>query len=104
MNDEMLFEEIINGEIVKSGQNGRTARLQSGKRAGGECVLRGCGIDSSSKTSLDIFFKVRKIDSQRPWERAYIEGMIMLRPQMGIVATGRALCGDYMPYSTQNVR
>ena len=34
--------EIINREIVKSGQNGKTARLQSGKRAGGKCVLRWC--------------------------------------------------------------
>jgi hypothetical protein len=72
------------GEIVKSGQNEKTQVPRAGAERGGSkgewskiagvhstrekgrYPLWGCGIDSSTETSLDISSKVRKMDSRKP--------------------------------------
>ena len=47
-----------------------------------------------SRLLLDNFSSFRKIDFRDPCGRPRVGEMIMLRPQMDIVAAGRASCGD----------
>jgi hypothetical protein len=77
------LKSILMGEIVRSGQNEKTQAPRAGAERGGgkgewlktagvhstrkkgRYPLWGCGIDSSTKTSLDISSQVRKIDYRK---------------------------------------